>query len=217
MNRSGAYAKVSPELFKKQMNFLKKNNYKVISLEEYCVLVKNNTPLPKKIVIITFDDGFKDNLEAFAVLRELNYPATVFLIVNKIDQPGYLTRKDIGDILKNTKITIGAHTLSEAYLPDLHGKMLKREICLSKQKLKNLFGYKVKTFAYTMGGFSQEVLGEVVNCNYLCACTTNRGFSRKFNRFALRRIKITNRDTDFSFWAKLSGFYNVFKTLKKPY
>jgi len=37
------------------------------------------------------------------------------------------------------------------------------------------------------------------------------------DRFSLRRIKITDRDLGFRLWIKLTGFYNIFKKLKKPY
>jgi hypothetical protein len=60
-------------------------------------------------------------------------------------------------------------------------------------------------------------LREVKEAGFLCACTTNRGYSGNVDRFALRRIKITNRDKGFSLWIKLSGFYDMFKKVRKPY
>jgi hypothetical protein len=102
-------------------------------------------------------------------------------------------------------------------LPDADNNKLKQEIFASKQKLQKLFLQEIETIAYPSGGFNKKVIEEVREANYLCGCTTNRGFSGKLNKFALRRIKITNRDLGLRFWSKLSGFYNVFRKVKRPH
>ncbi len=211
------YAAVSPNNFLKQMEYIAKHNYKVISLEEYCRLLKTGQPIPRKAVVLTFDDGHKDNLGAFKILKQFDYTATFFIIAKKINKPGYLSMEDIDLALKNPKIKIGSHTINEAYLPDLSPKELRREVADSKIILEKLFFQEVNTFSYTIGGYTKEALKEVGQAGYLCACTTNRGFSKKLDRFALRRIKITDRDSKIRLWGKLSGFYNSFRKPKKPF
>jgi peptidoglycan/xylan/chitin deacetylase (PgdA/CDA1 family) len=102
-------------------------------------------------------------------------------------------------------------------LDKLSDAQLKEEIDVSKKRLEALFSVKIETFAFPTGAFDKRTLKELSEAGYLCACTTNRGFSRKLEPLALRRIKVTNNDNDFTLWAKLSGFYNVFKKPKKPY
>ena len=216
-SRVKTYAAVSPENFYRQMQFIKKNGNKVISLSEYCRLLQNNEPVPRKSVVITFDDGYKDNLNGVEALKEFGYPATIFLVVNKIGAKGHLSHSDIKIFLRDYDIEIGSHTSSHAYLPDTPDSDLKKEIFSSKAKLANLFRTNVASIAYPIGGFNKKVLKEVENAGYLCACTTNRGFSKKLNHLTLRRIKITNRDSGIRLWGKLSGFYNIFKRPKKPY
>jgi len=215
--RVNNYAAVAPENFLKQMKYISNHNYQVISLQRYCQLRKEGEPIPRRSVVLTFDDGHKDNLVAFKILEELEFPATFFIIFSKINKPRYLSRADIKLGLKNPKIKIGSHTLSEAYLPDLEGLELKKEIFDSKQRLEGLFNQEIKTISYTIGGFNQETLSEVEAAGYLCACTTNRGFSKELTDFTLRRIKVTNRDSGIRLWAKLSGFYNAFRKPKHPY
>ncbi|UCC94391.1 MAG: polysaccharide deacetylase family protein [Candidatus Omnitrophota bacterium] len=219
--RVGKYAAVSPQIFRAQMKFIKKGGYNVISLDDYCKLFLEGKEISKKTVIITIDDGYKDNTQAIEILKEFDFPATIFLIVDKIgktiDGIGYLSKEDISGFLQKTQGRIGSHTLSEAYLPQLQDEELHPEIALSRMRLERLFGVSVATFSYTIGGFDERALTEVEKAGYLCACTTNRGFSKKLDRFALRRIKVTNRDLGIRLWAKLSGFYNVFRKPKKPY
>jgi peptidoglycan/xylan/chitin deacetylase (PgdA/CDA1 family) len=53
---------VSPEIFDKQMAWLKANNYQVISYDTlYKALTSENSRLPSKAVVITFDDGVIDH------------------------------------------------------------------------------------------------------------------------------------------------------------
>ena len=215
--RIGEYAAVSPQTFKKQLEFMKEKGYQVISLSEYCRLLKTKEPIPHKAVVLTIDDGLRDTRAAIEMLNQFDFPATVFLIVDKIDKQDYLTQETIRWFLDNTRVSIGSHTLTHAYLPSLSEAQIKEEIYLSKQRLEKMFSYPVVTISYPIGGFNQSVLSEVEEAGYLCACATNRGFSRKLNIFALRRIKITERDLGFKLWAKLSGVYTVFKKVKYPY
>jgi len=213
------YAAVDPVVFSQQMKFIKAGGYRVISLVEYCQLLKEDKSIPQNLVVITFDDGYKDNLKAIKVLKEFGYPVTIFVIAKEIGRDGFLSREDIVSFLADEEINvnIGSHTLTHAYLPDQERLVMKREISRSKSLLEENFSQDVETFSYPIGGFTKEALSDVEKAGYLCACATNRGFSRKLNRFALRRIKITNRDLGFKLWAKLSGFYNAFRKPKNPY
>lgn len=214
--RVNDYASVDPAVFAQQMKFIKDRGYKVIALSEYCRLLQNRQPIAHNLVVITFDDGMRDNREAFQTLKDLDFPATIFLIVDKVDTPGYLSQEDIALFLKHSRVTIGSHGLSHAYFPEIKSDALAHEIAGSKDALQKR-GVPVETMSYPAGGFDERVLREVKAAGYLCACTTNRGFSRDLNRFALRRIKITNRDKGISLSLKLSGFYDMFKRVRKPF
>jgi len=216
-SRVDSYAAVSPEHFREQLQFIKQGGYKVMPLEEYCSMLKDGRKPPRKSVVITFDDGHKDNLAAAELLEEFGFPATVFIIANKLGRPGYLSREDVKLILRDEHMAIGSHTLNEVYLPDASEAVLRREITGSRKKLEEIFGRDINTFSYTIGGFNEVALREVQDAGYICACTTNRGYDRKPNRFALRRIKINDGDTGFGLMAKLSGHYNLFRKPKKPY
>jgi len=213
----GEYAAVAPDVFYNQMKFIKDKNYTVISLDDYCRMLKDKEKVPRNLIVITIDDGYRDNVEAIKTLQKFNFPATIFVIANNIGNERYLTREHIEWFLKNTQVHIGAHGVYSHYLPDVDDEVVNFEIVESKKRLENLFSVKVDTISYPTGGFDKRVLKEVRDAGYLCACTTNRGFSKELDIYALRRIKITNRDSGVRLWAKLSGFYNFFKRVKNPY
>jgi len=74
---------MSLEQFSRQMEYIKKHNYKVISLAELAQDLKQGRSV-RRTVVITFDDGYKDNLKAVEVLKKFNFPATIFMIVGNI-------------------------------------------------------------------------------------------------------------------------------------
>jgi peptidoglycan/xylan/chitin deacetylase (PgdA/CDA1 family) len=75
-----------PEQFDWQVRYLK-SHYDVITFRDVIAHMDGKAPLPKRPVIITFDDGFSDNHEhAFPVLRSHGVPATFFISTGYIGQ-----------------------------------------------------------------------------------------------------------------------------------
>ena len=76
---------VEPDTFQTQMIYLKKEA-NVISLETLLEHLEKNTKLPKRSVVLTFDDGWADNYTfAYPVLKDLELPASVFVATSYID------------------------------------------------------------------------------------------------------------------------------------
>lgn len=74
----------SPENFRAQMEWLAKNGWKTLSTATFAEVLSSGV-MPKKSVLITFDDGYLDNwVHAYPVLREFNQHATIFLITDWI-------------------------------------------------------------------------------------------------------------------------------------
>jgi len=74
-----AMISATPEDFARQMQYLS-NNYNVISMRDFIAAVQNRAVLPKRPVLITFDDAYHDFIEyAWPVLKRFKLPATVFV------------------------------------------------------------------------------------------------------------------------------------------
>ena len=85
---------VSPELFAQHLDLLQAAGYTTVSLYDLADFLAHGTPLPPQPVIITFDDGYRDNYEnAFPLLRARGMKATFFVISDFMDEerPEYLT------------------------------------------------------------------------------------------------------------------------------
>lgn len=209
---------VSPEAFARQMAFLKRHGYRVLSVDEYAEAVGNKRDLCCNSVLITFDDGLENNYtRALEVLRKNNFPAVFFVVAGTVGNPGLMTWDQLREASAGN-ITVGSHTLSHAYLPDAPREKQVFEITQSKMVMEAALGKPVDYLAYPVGGFSEEIKQIVREAGYKAAFTTNRGYNH-FNRdlFDLKRIRPKESDTDLVFWAKLSGVYNLTRKSKSPY
>lgn len=205
---------VSPEGFARQMEFLHRHKYNVISLEEAARYLKENKRPPRKSVAITFDDGFYNNYEhAYPVLKKYGFPATIFVIVDKVGQEGYLDWEAIREMSDSGLITIGSHTMSHLWLPAMGTKSLREELSRSKSVLEERLGKPVTTLCYPIGAFDHRVSREAHLAGYECAVATNPGRRYAENDiFAIRRIKISRTsDNLFVFWLETSGYYTWVK------
>lgn len=210
---------ISPQVFKRQVEFLDKYDYNVISLEELVKGINAGTAFPRNTVVLTFDDALANNYpNAYPLLKEKGFPATFFVPVNDIDNPGFLSSEQIKEMIAGG-MKIGSHAMTGAYLPKKSLDEQRWEVTESKVNLESMFDVSVTTFAYPVGGFMNETKQMLKDAGYQAAVTTNRGFD-PLNRdvFELNRIKLSDRDNnDFLIFWKLTGYYTSLKSRKNPY
>lgn len=211
---------VSPQNFEWQMAYLAKHNYHVIPLSELVAATKAGRTLPRKSVVITFDDGYENNyFHAYRILKKYGFPAIIFVPSDQVSNAdGYLKWEQIREMIAGG-IDIGSHTRTEAYLPDLTVEQQRDEIRESKRILERNLGIPIDYFAYPIGGFSEEIKDITRGAGYKAACATNRGYD-PLNKdvYELNRIRFSDKDNRPDYlWIKLSGFYNLFRKAKHPY
>ncbi len=210
---------VSPERFDWHMAYLKRHGFNVLPLSALVKIIKEGGPMPRKSVVITFDDGYDDNYQyAFPILKKYGFPATIFVVTDVVNDEGYLTTAQLKEML-GQGIEIGGHTRRHAYLPGILGESLVNEIRDSKDWLERELGVMNADFAYPNGGVTEDAKRIVQESGYASACTTNRGFDRS-NRdvYELKRVRFSDQDDRVDYlWMKLSGYYNLFRKSKNPY
>ena len=109
---------VSNEAFSEQMNFLRDNGYKVIPFSELVTLIKNNTNIPEKTVVITIDDSYATVYEnAWPVLKKHGYPFSVFVYTKGVDRHygDYMNWSQLRE-LKEYGVDIQDHSFGHKHL-----------------------------------------------------------------------------------------------------
>ena len=209
---------VSPRRFKFQMWVLKKLGYRGLSLKELKPYLDGD--IYGKVVGITFDDGYQNNLtNAAPVLKKYNFSATCYIVSqniglsniwdlsNNITQRPLMTESEIKQWL-NLGMDIGAHTRTHADLTSISEKKAYDEINNCKADLENKFKVKVTDFCYPFGRSNDLISKMVENSNYSTASTMQRGRAHLMsNNYLLPRIPINHRTLPHLFLAKILTKY----------
>ena len=208
---------VEPEKFAKQIDFLLKHKYTPISLEELSKSYQYGSfKLPKKSVLITFDDGWLDNYtKAFPILREKNVKANIFISCNFIEQKNCMTWSQLLEMKNSGLIYFGSHTLSHPTdIQTLNDDKIVQELKESKQKLEQELNIKIDSFAYPSGkgAINAKIRKMVFDNGYFFDFSTKRGITPfKWNKEkAIKRLYIKQSHNLFDFYLLVTKGKNSF-------
>lgn len=218
---------VSPENFQKQMTILAAG-YNVLSLSDAVALLASEQKIPRRTVVITFDDGYLDNFtEALPILEKYSLPATIFVTSDFCEQtaahPRYgVSQQQDGDhrlhldwsetaqLAQHSLIEIGSHTVSHAHLPRLNDADAVTEINESKRIIDQQLAQNTRYFCYPNGDYFERELQALNDSDYQAAVTVSPGLNRKTtNRFTLRRTEVTDKDSPDFMRYKLEGAFDI--------
>ena len=209
---------VAPQSFARQMALLKLLGYRGLSMRDLQPYLQGDKQ--GKVVGITFDDGFQNNLHhALPVLLRHGFTATCYGVsamigatnswdLDKgIPQKPLMTRDD-WRAWSAAGMDVGSHTRNHANLPSLSTEQAQEQITLSKQELETLCGCGVKHFCYPYGWFTDEHKMLVQQAGYHTATTTARGRVHVGDDpFALKRIMVARATHLALFAAKIVTRY----------
>ncbi len=189
---------VTPQNLDAQLGYLKHAGFNVISLDELLLAWKGEAELPPRPIVLTFDDGYRDNYTyAFPLLKKYGFSATFSLITQYIDQnnPNYVTWKQVTE-MHRAGMDFAAHSYNHA---DLKGKdvdFLVYQILGSKEAIEARTKEPLHFFTYPSGSYDQLTIDVVKSANFWGALTTQEGSLNSYaNRFEIRRVRIRGADT----------------------
>ena len=184
---------ISPENLKTQLQLVKDLGYTTLTMSELNDYIINNKEIPKKSILITFDDGYADNyVHAFPILKELDMKATIFVISSGIDGGYYMSSDQLKDMV-NYGIDIESHTVNHVHLDTLSYEEQLKELKDSKATIEKVTNKEVLSIAFPFGDYNENTLKAVTEAGYSIAFTTNRGLAnRTDNKIALDRIYVSS-------------------------
>ena len=209
---------VSTKKFEEQMSFISAFKYEVVSLDHLYQIKKGEIKPRGREIAITFDDAnytFLDN--AMPVLEKYKYPVTVFAVSESVygELNGSMTEETLTALQKTGFVDIQSHSATHPTLPEVETEQLEKEISGSKKAFEKMLQKPIEYFAYPSGRVDAKVVEEVERSGYKMAFTTAKKKAKglKPSLYTLSRIKISRTsDHWFSFWVKISGIYDFFKS-----
>jgi peptidoglycan/xylan/chitin deacetylase (PgdA/CDA1 family) len=162
-------------MFHAQMQYLADHGFRVISLRQAVADIKTHAPLPTRLVVLTFDDGYSDFFTAaIPELRSHGFTATDFVISGRMGMGSYMTRGQVAAAAA-MGFEIGAHTVDHYALAALAPARAVWEMRTSKQVLEALLGQPVLDFAYPYGSYDAFVAAEARSLGFEAAASSNPG------------------------------------------
>ncbi len=209
---------VPPRLFKLQMWLLKVFGFKGLSMGELQPYLEGKKT--GKVVGITFDDGFKNNLvEALPILKKNGFSATCYIISQNIgginhwdldkgiDENPLMGEDEVKEWITEG-MEIGSHTQNHVHLADIDTKNATKEILQSKLDLEKQFNYPINHFCYPYGSYNDEVVNFAKDAGYQTATTVSRSRAGvDSDLLTLPRIPITHRTFPHLFLMKILSKY----------
>jgi peptidoglycan/xylan/chitin deacetylase (PgdA/CDA1 family) len=203
---------VSMQQFRNQLDFLAGEGYATPTMGELVAL-----PAGKwrgRTAVITFDDGYLDNLAACEELQKRGMRASWFIVTGSVGQPprwpedgrpaGRLLNAAELRGMRESGMEIGSHTITHVRLTDVDDARLAQELTDSRAVLEEMTEHTVGSFAYPYGAWDTRCAEAVKQAGYTAACSTRTGWALRDNTpYQLRRLTIFNTDTPGRFARKL--------------
>lgn len=180
---------INLESFADQMAYLHEEGYYTASLAELEQFVHGRLALPEKTVVLTFDDGYENNvIHAYPILKQYNFRAAMFLIGSYVRGDGepvpegywaYFTDSQMADT--RDVFEFHSHTYDLHYkIPGACGKTWSAtgDTALLQHDIDQIKAIGIDTpyYAYPYGYHTRPMVSALIENGYRMAFTTKRGF-----------------------------------------
>lgn len=189
---------VTPERFAAHLDAMQQAGYTTISLYTWLAHLTQGAPLPEKPVVITFDDGYRDNYEnAFPLLRERGMTATFFIVTDFIDEqrPEYLTWDMVREMYAGG-MSIESHGRNHISLENKDTDYLIWQALGSLETIQYELGVRPRFVSYPAGDYDQATIDIFRSANYWAGFTTVQGAThRSDDLFRAKRVRVHGSTT----------------------
>jgi len=208
---------IRPEIFDDHLRTLRRTGWKTLSGDEFLQCLQKNE-IPKKCVLLTFDDGFVDNyLYAYPLLKKNNMKAVLFVPTGFIEDADIkrdrflpvshddawelasterrseviCTWKELEEMESGGIFDIQSHGHSHntpQYLKEKKYTELKEDLLISKKTLEKRFSKDILHFGWPKGKYDQTGIDIATETGFKAIYTCERGSNTRENLKALKRL-----------------------------
>jgi peptidoglycan/xylan/chitin deacetylase (PgdA/CDA1 family) len=216
-DKGGNLYTISPEEFENQIKYMIEKGYTSITIDDLYDYYFNGKSIPKKSVLITFDDGLKGVYEfAYPILKKYGFKATFFVIVSRVGRvSSYVDWDNLKEMVNSGVFSIGSHTFDSHRTHISNGKFVSiisqkrddedfenfknrvvEDLKKSKEEIEKNIQKKTISFAYPYGEYSKDTVEFLKESGFIFGFTTYKGINIKsISKYELKRYSIY-RSTD---------------------
>ncbi len=205
---------MAAKTFEEQMRYLKREGYHVITVKELLEFTALRRQLPRKTVVLTFDDGWKSFKEyAYPVLKELGFPATLFIYTDFVGARIALSWQELKE-LAAAGFDIQAHSKSHGDMrrkpgepDDEYARRMAAELVQPLATFQQRLGLTPTILAYPYGSHDDDVVKRAREAGYVAAFDVRRQGNPSFTPpLTIHRAQIYSEMTLEDFARNLTVF-----------
>lgn len=199
---------VPPRLFAAQLDGLVGAGWSFVGLDTVLAALAGERVLPRKALLLSFDDAYADLLEAgVPIMAERGLPGVVFAVAGQIggtnewDNKIRATTLDLLDAdglraVAAQGIEVGSHTISHRPLTKVPEVELEEEIAGAADRLEQAGLPRPRAFSYPYGEWSPPIAEVARAAGYRASFTVEPGVvTGKSDPHVLPRIEVHASDT----------------------
>lgn len=208
---------VPADVLAAQLDALRERGWTFVDLDALLRLLAGEERVPKRSLLLTFDDCYEDLLSAaLPLLVERGIPALAFAVAGNVGQTNAWDQRvgaeclpllDAAGLatLSAAGVEVGSHGSSHTSLPALSGGQLRAELKGSRARLQALGLPSPRALAYPYGEWTPKVAAAAMDAGYSVAFTASAGrVSEACLPFALPRVEVFRSDSMSSLTVKLA-------------
>jgi peptidoglycan/xylan/chitin deacetylase (PgdA/CDA1 family) len=209
---------VAPEAFARQMAWLKLLGYTGLSMSDLLPYLRGERA--GKVVGISFDDGYQNNLtHALPVLRKQGFSSTCYAVSGLlgktnawdesvgIAQTPLMNEAEIRQWIAGGQ-EIGSHTRHHVNLPATDDADARTEVALGKSELESVIAQPVQHFCYPYGHYEAKHAAMAAELGFATATTTQRSRCHaQIDMLQLPRVPVLRSTSLPVFWLKIATAY----------
>lgn len=189
---------VTPEHFAAHLDAMQAAGYAVISLYDLLDHLVQGAPLPEKPVVITFDDGYRDNyMNAFPLLHEREMTASFFVVTDFVSEqrPAYMTWEMLREMFAGG-MDIESHARNHVSLKGKDTDYLVWQALGSLEAIEQEIGVRPRFVSYPAGDYDQQTIDLFHSANFWAGLTTVQGATHSSDDlFQLHRVRVRGTTT----------------------
>ncbi|MDV0431319.1 polysaccharide deacetylase family protein [Lactiplantibacillus sp. DA1] len=189
---SGNQLRVPAKEFRTEMTYLKTHGYRTLTANEAVYALKHRRLPQKKVVWVTLDDSYKDNMTAaWPILKQTHQHATINFITGFTHKKNHLTLADAKQMQASGNIDFQSHTVRHLDLNNLTYQVQLTELSSSKKWLDHNLQQNTKVICYPAGRANDQTIKADKQAGYQYALSTAPGIATSTqNAYNLTRQRV---------------------------
>lgn len=203
---SGNQLRVPSRQFQQEMAYLQRHHYRTLTADEAVRALTTNTIPSKKVVWVTLDDAYKDNLtHGLPVLEQTKVHATINAITGFTHKANHLTLSEMKQMKATGRVDFASHTVQHLDLNEITAAQQKTELVNAKTWLDAKMHQNTKVLCYPAGRADDTTHRLAKQAGYSIALTTQEGLAQMSQgRYNLSRLRVTPGMTTATFASLLA-------------